>query len=496
MVVLLIFCFRVNSNYVGKTFLCVAWFNLLIKFNYLHFNKIANSMRVFAVVSVYLPNFAAQINQVSMNNFRKIIIWISAMCFLAVVTVSCSDSDNNDGGGNYRRTVILYMAAQNSLGASSCAVSDSLEVVDGASALLAEKDNIIMFIDDAKYPRIHRIFKSAEGKLYSTPVYQYNYDANSGDASTLQDVLSRVRSLYPSDSYGLVMWSHGMGWLPELMSLSPRAASRGICIDVGPNGNMSTDKKSNGDLGSQMSITAMASAIQNSGIHFDYIFFDACLMQSLEVAWDLRKVTDYMVSSPTMTSSYGAYYSDQIRNGFFAYPTNDINIQKIVDTYYYDVMENPQTYRYYEDQGCVMSVIKMSELENLTAATTSCIRTAMKDDRARSLSNFMYGYVSYEYTGYPDFFDPSVAFHELLPQADYEVWRDALDRCVIYRKGSYDYYIGMRARVIKKGIFDKEYGSCVSMFFPQAKYNVRRDFLDFNNAIMDTNWYKDVWPKD
>lgn len=411
--------------------------------------------------------------------------------------VACNDSDDNSESNNKaRRTLIVYMAAQNSLGYNGYAKEDSIEIAEGAIDYLSLNDNIIMFIDDAKNPRIHRLYRNqADGKCYYKTVYQYNYDANSGDASTLLDVLSRVHSLYPSESYGLVMWSHGTGWMPEIVPSSNQY--RAIGIDVGPGGNMSKDKNADGALGTQMSIESMASAIQQSGIHFDYIFFDACLMQSLEVAYALRHVTDYLVASPTQTGASGAYYKDQIRDGFFVYPTNDTNIKKIVDTYYFDVMENPITKGNYPDQGCIMSVIKMSEMDNLAEATKPCMKIALKDSRVTNLSQIMTGYVGYLLTGYPDCYDPSVAFSKLVSSVEYETWRSALDRCVIYKKASEKYFYGSDGRRNMQGITDMEHCSCVSMFFPQDSYDmyIGRNYLDYNNAIKETEWYKIVWPE-
>ena len=33
--------------------------------------------------------------------------------------------------------------------------------------------------------------------------------------------------------------------------------------------------------------------------HFDFVLFDACFMQSIEVAYALRNFTDYYIGSPT-----------------------------------------------------------------------------------------------------------------------------------------------------------------------------------------------------
>lgn len=42
--------------------------------------------------------------------------------------------------------------------------------------------------------------------------------------------------------------------------------------------------------------------------HFDFVLFDACFMQSIEVAYALRNFTDYYIGSPTEIPGPGARY--------------------------------------------------------------------------------------------------------------------------------------------------------------------------------------------
>ena len=41
--------------------------------------------------------------------------------------------------------------------------------------------------------------------------------------------------------------------------------------------------------------------------HFDFVLFDACFMQSIEVAYALRNFTDYYIGSPTENTWTGGY---------------------------------------------------------------------------------------------------------------------------------------------------------------------------------------------
>ena len=98
---------------------------------------------------------------------------------------------------------------------------------------------------------------------------------------------------------------------------------------------------------------------------------------------------------------------------------------------------------------------------------------------AGELSNLMDGYIDYESMHYPDMYDMSTALYHLLPAARYEEWRKAVDRCVIYRRATPEYFAGNHSGFIVCGETDMRHYCGVAMFFPQDKYNPLRDILNF-----------------
>ena len=63
--------------------------------------------------------------------------------------------------------------------------------------------------------------------------------------------------------------------------------------------------KGNGD--NRMNISEFVEILK-SAPHFDFILFDACFMQAVEVAYELRDYTDYCIGSPTEIPGPGASY--------------------------------------------------------------------------------------------------------------------------------------------------------------------------------------------
>ena len=424
---------------------------------------------------------------------------IFPLLFLLLGILSCHDDKSettlpNPPVETARRTVLIYCAAQNSLGVSgtyykSAWTEDSLELAAGKH-FISDDDRLLVFVDDAYHPRLYRFRADANPEL----ILQWGYDANSANPATFKDVLLRVKERFPAEEYGLSMWSHADGWIPSsntnyskartLPTLSPLSFG----IDVGTNGNMHSDHTSNNkDLGAQMNITDMAVAIRESGLHFTYIFFDACLMQCVEVAYELRDVTDYLIASPISIAAAGAYYTHMLERGFFSANPTDI-----AKTYYEDVTSE-ELARVYDDFGIVISALKTKELDALAAA----VRTALADIDFSAYPDLTdahaYHVYSYNYYFRPHYYDMRSALRHLLTDAQFAPVEAALTRATAFYAATHKYWVGPR---------DSDYHSLalseccgVSMFFPQKAYadNASRcDFGNHNETYTQTAWAKAI----
>ena len=92
----------------------------------------------------------------------------------------------------------------------------------------------------------------------------------------MKQVLNDIIQMYPAQEYRLILWSHGTSWLPAGSSL----------------------RSFGEDSGKQMNIPDLA---ENLPIKFDFILFDACLMGSVEVVYELKEKANFIISSSTET---------------------------------------------------------------------------------------------------------------------------------------------------------------------------------------------------
>lgn len=197
-----------------------------------------------------------------------------------------------------KRTVLVYMAADNSINPlASFTDGDLEELKAGMASIDNTSDMHLLVYIDTGFPRLIEI-ENKGGTVVETIVKEYE-DRNSCGVAETQEVFNDVfgNSLYKAESYGLIYWSHGEGWIP-----TPLPSTRWI-------GN---DKTGGGHY---MNIEDLKLVLQNAP-HFDFIMFDACFMQSVEVAYELRDCCDYYIGFPAENPGPGAAY-DRIFHLYF-----------------------------------------------------------------------------------------------------------------------------------------------------------------------------------
>lgn len=421
----------------------------------------------------------------------KQVIFPILLCLCSLC--ACDDSDSNSAPAEPspfptevgRRTVLIYCAAQNDLGAtnrygSSNWTKDSLELVAGKH-FIDEKDRLLVFVDDAFYPRLYRF----QANIHPQLVYQWGYEANSSNPATLYDVLTRVKEQFTAQEYGLTMWSHADGWIPS-SNTNYATSPLSFGVDVGEGGNLSNNSSADGKLGAQMNISDMANAIKQSGLHFKYIFFDACLMQCVESGYDLREVTDYVVASPISIASNGAYYTHILERGLFSENPCDI-----AQTYYEDV-SSEELQKEYDDFGIVISALKTSELDPLA----KILREALQDVDFEAYPKLSGAHAYHVYSSYyyyrPHYFDMRSALRHLLPEQRFEEVDKALSRAIPFFAATQRYWVGP-SYIYPAQYHHLDATECcgVSMFIPQQIYTQnasRSSYGDHNESYRLTSW--------
>lgn len=337
---------------------------------------------------------------------RKIFI-APLLLVLAVIASSCGHSDEPEApDAGPSRTVIVYMVANNNLGTRGYDRMDIEEMQAAATAgAIPEGSHLVVYhAARQKQPVLKEV--TAEG-ISSLKTYDGDYrEGLSLTPERMRMVLDDVAELAPADSYALILWSHGTGWVETADSHSVTATPSPAPLSFGD------------DYGAEMKVTTLAGALE--GRSFDFIYFDACLMGSVEVAYELRHAAPWIVGSPTELQVYGMPYQSNVP--LFFEETPDLT----------GAARN--TYEYYANgtDGMVpaasMVVIDTRALDDLAVATRDIMATgALPVEGYRPVQ--FYGQFNNAMVDMTDYIT-----HLVGPSADqYSRWHTAYDKAVVYK---------------------------------------------------------------
>lgn len=240
-------------------------------------------------------------------------------------------------------TVLVFISAENDLHPYAMADLYEMEAgfeseTRGASTI---KTDLIVELDshdDEGYRRLH---------IFQTPE-PYDRSISREDLLRLQardirspiveivpeeepvHVRSRLRNFlrwavqnYPSEHYMLILWGHGQGWTsvapeireqPNWFQIEPLSLSESRSIPEGKAlrdfGGLafSENEEDYLDIPSLREVLEESVEEDLSGRPFDLYVSDACLMQMVEVAYELTDVSRFVVGSPQIQNYFGLPY--------------------------------------------------------------------------------------------------------------------------------------------------------------------------------------------
>ena len=308
------------------------------------------------------------------------------------------------------RTVLVYLMADNSL--SPFSTSDMSEMLEGIQTVNTQRNNLIVYLDrNGDSPLLLRLAKNSEQEIVKDTLLCYDKERNSVGVAEMTETFASVFDHFQAEHYGLVLWSHGDGWLPY-----QNINSRWIGQDT--NG-WSTDYRLN--------ITDLHTVLQ-SAPHFEFLLFDACYMQSVEVAYELRDCVDYFIGSPTEIPGPGGLYQEVVPALFASSNT----ALAVAESYY-------QPYKQLYNGGVGMSnnnwtggvsvaVLQSSKLHALAGETRSLLL------RAQPVGN-LNGIMCYDQFRSCNYHDLDGYMKRVAgSQFDYEAWKRSYEAAVIYRE--------------------------------------------------------------
>ncbi|MBN1945758.1 MAG: hypothetical protein JW797_08775 [Bradymonadales bacterium] len=242
-------------------------------------------------------------------------------------------------------TYLVYMAGDNNLDYWG---SYSLDLIQQGMTDDSQVHVVVLFDHYQDYAEL--IVVHPEG-LEVLVGRQDAFEPDMGDPETLQRFLEWGMESYDADHFALVLWDHGGGWK-----------------------NFATDD----DNGSRMMIDGMVQAIamaeDQAERWVDLVVFDACLMAMIEVAYELREVTDYLVASTHTVDSDGFPYHTMLQELIDDPGQTTWEYAKLIVDRYYDFVERTNAHA-----GLAGSAIRVAEVEPIVLAIDALAEALMAD---------------------------------------------------------------------------------------------------------------------
>jgi len=239
----------------------------------------------------------------------------------------------------------VYMASDNSMVSAYSNNLDQMRISSGR----AEKTKIHIFADTPQ--ESYRFF--IHDSVIDTISISSN--VNSGDPKIISDFFADVFSKYPDDIKIAVIWDHGNGWYNFKNSKS-------VLFDNNPSDFISV---TDGELSA-----IFEDIMKRTSKKTDIVIFDACEMQTLEVAYELSNTVEYMIASEYLVPYFGMPYANIIEAINNKKDTGEIS--KIICDKYYSLYDSL-------NQNPVISAIKPGELQGELKGMSFEVREIFSD---------------------------------------------------------------------------------------------------------------------
>ncbi len=217
------------------------------------------------------------------------------------------------GKGKDKVTVMVYMCGTDLESKYGMGTSDIKEM---ASADFSDNLHVLVYTGGCKKWQ-NSFTSSSVNQIYEVVSGGLNrLEEDFGkkpmtDPATLTEFIGYGTKKYPADRYELIFWDHGSGTISGYGYDEKYPTSR------------------------SMTLAGINKAVSDSGIKFDFIGFDACLMATLENALILSDDADYLIASEETEPGTGWYYKNWLTalSKNTSTPTTEIG-RMIADDFY------------------------------------------------------------------------------------------------------------------------------------------------------------------
>ncbi|MCR4962915.1 MAG: peptidase C11 [Firmicutes bacterium] len=269
------------------------------------------------------------------------------------------------GNGRDTVTIMVYMCGADLESRGGMATSDLQEM---ASANLGDKVNLLVYTGGASRWQ-NNVVSNRTNQIYKIEKQgsMSRLESDLGSVAmtkpgTLTGFIQYCNKKYPANRNILIFWDHGGGSITGY-GYDEKFASSGA-----------------------MSLKGIDQALQQAGVTFDFIGFDACLMGTVENALMLSSYADYLIASEETEPGIGWYYTNWLNKLASDTATPTIEIGKIIVDDFTSTCASRCA-----GQKTTLSVVDLAELERTVPQELSDFASStlnmLQDNQYQTVSN-------------------------------------------------------------------------------------------------------------
>ena len=220
----------------------------------------------------------------------KIVLPFIIVLTYSFINISCQDdfddnvNTNTNPPNNKELTYLIYMVGQNDL--SGLLNGNIYDLMTGLKSTNADA-NVLVYADITQQPELYQLCNE-NGNIIKKTIKTYP-DQYSVSPKVMRTIISDIFVKFPANKYAITFSSHADGSLYRSNVVQKRSFGY------------------EGDEGYGMNITDIKFALKDLP-QIELIMFDACLMSSIETAYEFKDITHYMLASPNSVPGEGFPY--------------------------------------------------------------------------------------------------------------------------------------------------------------------------------------------
>lgn len=275
-----------------------------------------------------------------------------AACLLLLAATACGKDPVPDPAPQQgEQTVLMYFPWSGNLtGYFRQNIADMEQIV--ARGGLAGARLLVYFMESASTATLFELERHGS-ECTRREIASYDRAPDFTTAEGLHAIFGAAASEAPADRYGLIIGCHGMAWLPVGQPSARAAAPEREYWEYEAEGRPLTRWFGGTSTAHRTDIATLAEGIRLSGMQMEYILFDDCYMSSVEVAYELRGVTQYLIGSTSEIMAYGFPYAEMGQHLF-----GKVDYEGVCEAFH-------RFYSTYRDPYGTIGVVDCTQLEAL-----------------------------------------------------------------------------------------------------------------------------------